>query len=113
MEGLAQFSGITLDILFQNENIVVENATSGEKKDVLATVPDLISILDSETGEVIPTEEIRYGLRISVIVLPCSPLMSTERALKVVGPQAFGYKDYSYHACEVYKESNPIPLTKS
>ena len=68
---------------------MVENATSGKKKEVLATVPDLISILDSETGEVIPTEEIRYG------------------------PQAFGYKDYSYHACEVYKESNPIPLTKS
>ena len=112
MEGLAKFAGCTLHVLFQNENILVEN-TSGEKKEVLATVPDLISILDSGTGEVIPTEEVRYGLRVAVIVLPCPPLLSTDRALKIVGPEAFGYVECSYQPCEVYKPSSPIPLTKS
>ena len=111
MEGLAKYAGCVYDVLFQNENIVVEN-NSGQKNEILATVPDLISILDSETGEVIPTEEIRYGLRVSVIVLPCSPLLSTDRALQVVGPEAFGYKDYTYLPCEGYKTSTPIPVKK-
>ena len=111
MEGLAKFAGCTFNVLFQNENIIVEN-TAGEKKEILATVPDLISILDSETGEVIPTEEIRYGLRVSVIVLPCSPLLSTDKALQVVGPKAFGYKDCSYQACQGYNTTIPIPVKK-
>ena len=112
MEGLAKFTGVKMDVLFQNENIVVQCTKSLQNK-AIATVPDLISILDTETAEVIPTEEIRYGLRVSVIVLPCPPLLSSERALKVVGPKAFGYKDYVYQPCEFYKECNPIPVTRS
>ena len=32
-----------------------------------ATVPDLIAVLDSETGEPITTEALRYGMRVAVI----------------------------------------------
>lgn len=111
MEGLANFTGSTVVVSFQNENIIAERI-SGGTKEVLATVPDLICILDTDNGEAIPTEEIRYGLRVSVIALPCSPLLSTERALRVVGPEAFGYKNSSYQPCGVYTECNPIPLPK-
>lgn len=110
MEGLSQYIGLSVRVLVQNENIVVENILSGEKKEILATVPDLISILDTETGESIPTEEIRYGLRVSVVVLPSPPLLYTDKALKVVGPEAFGYAGYRYQPGPGYKETNPIPL---
>ena len=113
VEGLADFTDSTLTVLFQNENIVAERTSSDGKRELVGTVPDLISILDSETGESFPTEEVRYGLRVSVIVLPCAPLLATERALKVVGPQAFGYKEYSYRPCGVYRECEPIPTAKS
>lgn len=32
------------------------------------------------------TETVRYGLHVSLLALPCSPVMRTERALQVVGP---------------------------
>mmetsp|Transcript_81746 Transcript_81746/g.198121 ORF Transcript_81746/g.198121 Transcript_81746/m.198121 type:complete len:201 (+) Transcript_81746:1-603(+) len=58
----------------------------------VAVVPDLICVVESETGRSIGTEELRYGLRVSVIGIPCNPLLTTEQALRVVGPQAFGYE---------------------
>jgi len=44
------------------------------------------------------TEDLRYGLRVAVLGLPCAPLLRTEQALAVVGPQAFGYHDVTYHS---------------
>ena len=60
-----------------------------------ALTPDLICVVDSETAEPIPTPDIRYGQRVAVLGLSCHPIFRTERALKVVGPEAFGM-DYSY-----------------
>ena len=101
-----------MEVLFQNENIVAEICSSDEQREILASVPDLISVLDSNSGEVIATEEVRYGLRVSVVVLPCSPLLTTEKALKVVGPEALGYSHCPYQACGVYKKTKPIPVVK-
>lgn len=36
------------------------------------------------------TEELRYGLRLSVLRLPADAKLLTPQALKIVGPQAFG-----------------------
>ena len=55
-----------------------------------ALAPDLICVVDSETAEPIPTPDIRYGQRVTVLGLSCHPVFRTERALKVVGPEAFG-----------------------
>lgn len=109
VEGLRTFAGSSVVAQFQNEYILAERVYPDKNKEILATVPDLISIIDSDTGEAIPTEEVRYGLRVSVIVLPCPPLLTTEKALKVVGPEAFGYGEYSYRPCSIYKECDPIP----
>lgn len=59
-------------------------------------VPDLIIVLDTDTGEPILTDEVRYGLRVTVIVLAPSKMLTTEEALKDVGPEAFGYEDIKY-----------------
>jgi uncharacterized protein len=58
-------------------------------------VPDLISVLDSETAEAIATERVRYGQRVTVIAMPCDPVWRTERGLEAAGPRAFGY-DFDY-----------------
>jgi len=89
VNGLDHFTGKVLEIEFQNENLIAR-LIEGEVKTVLAIVPDLISIVDCETYEPILTEEMRFGLRVSVLHLPVADVMSTEKALKLVGPQAFG-----------------------
>ena len=51
---------------FQNENLVAL-----ERGRVLASVPDLITVLDSETADAILTETIRYGQRVTVVAFAC------------------------------------------
>lgn len=57
-----------------------------------ALTPDLICIVDSETAEPIPTPDVRYGQRVTALGLSCHPVFRTKRALKIVGPEAFGMK---------------------
>jgi len=56
-------------------------------------VPDLITLVDSERGNPITTEVVRYGLRVTVLGIPAPPQLTTEQALHFVGPQAFGYQE--------------------
>lgn len=88
IRGTHPYSGHTLEVQFQNENLV---ATQDGKS--LVTVPDLITILDAETSTPITTERLRYGMRVSVIAIPCDERWRTKRGLEIVGPQAFGYSD--------------------
>lgn len=81
-----------LTIDFQNENLI---ARLGDE--VLCTVPDLICIIDSEDGEPIGTESLRYGLRVAVLALPAPDELKTVEAIQVVGPSAFGY-DIAFNA---------------
>ena len=81
-------------VRFQNEFLACEllsdDPAASRGATVLALVPDLISVLESDTGRAIGSEELKYGQRCSVVSIPCSPLLKTPAALKVVGPQAFG-----------------------
>jgi DUF917 family protein len=89
-DGLDEDTGETLEIEFQNENLVA--VVSGK---TAATVPDLVAILDSQTGQPITTEELRYGLRVQVIAAPCHPKWRSPEGLALVGPRYFGYEiDY-------------------
>ena len=78
-------AGRSIRIEFQNENLAI-----WENDQPTVTVPDLISLVTTETGEPITTELTRYGFRADVLVLPCPELLKTETALAVVGPRAFG-----------------------
>lgn len=75
---------ITLD--FQNEWTVIWRDDAP-----LASTPELICVLDSDTGEAIGTEMVRYGQRVTVIVLPSPEIFLTPRGLQHVGPRAFGH----------------------
>jgi DUF917 family protein len=54
-------------------------------------VPDLITLLTEDDGEPVGTEVLRYGLRVAVVGMPCTPQLSTPTGLRFVGPRAFGY----------------------
>ncbi len=91
LEGFDDFHGDTGRIDLQNEFLVFR------RNDVVeACVPDLVVVLDSDTGLPITTEMLRYGQRVAVIGLPAHPLMRSPEALKVVGPAAFGYDDITF-----------------
>lgn len=90
LAGLDADRGSTMEIEVQNENLIARR--DGE---VVATVPDLIALLDLETAEPITTEAVRYGFRVAVVGLPAHPRLKTKEALAVVGPAAFGY-DVAY-----------------
>ena len=86
IEGLGEDRGGKVEINFQNEWVVVWR----DGKPVVST-PELICVLDSESGEAIGTETIRYGQRATVIALPASVVFLSPRGLDHVGPRAFGY----------------------
>jgi len=90
VEGLGADAGRLVRLELQNENLV---ALEGGR--VLASVPDLITVLDAETADAIATERIRYGQRVTVIGFPCDPVWRTEKGIAATGPRAFGY-DFDY-----------------
>tara|TARA_Y100000588_G_scaffold165575_1_gene179589 strand:- start:248 stop:1324 length:1077 start_codon:yes stop_codon:yes gene_type:complete len=91
VDGSGAFAGTVMTIEFQNENLIARIGN-----EVVCVVPDLISIVDSERGEPITTELLRYGFRVTVIGFPSPDLWTTEEGLQVVGPSCFGYDvDYT------------------
>lgn len=58
---------------------------------VLASVPDLIVIVDFETSEPINAERLRYGQRIAIFAIGCPDFYRAPDALKVVSPRNFGF----------------------
>jgi uncharacterized protein len=82
--------GRQAEIAFKNEYLVLE--VDGT---VVLTVPDLVTLVETDTATPITTEVVRPGLRVSVLGLRSTPLYQTPEALRIVGPRAFGY-DLSY-----------------
>ena len=58
---------------------------------VLASVPDLIIIVDFETSEPINAERLRYGQRIAIFAIGCPDFYRQPDALKAVSPRHFGF----------------------
>ncbi|KAK2612619.1 hypothetical protein QQS21_001391 [Conoideocrella luteorostrata] len=81
-------------IPFQNEFLyaaLCDETGSEESQEIVATVPDLIFVLGHD-GEAIGSQDLRFGLRVNVIVLPSSPLWKTDKGMAVGGPAGFGLK---------------------
>jgi DUF917 family protein len=91
LSGLDRWAGAQARIAIQNENLVLW--IDGEPA---IMVPDLIMNLALDNGEPITTEMLRYGQRVAVIGMPSHDLMKTPKALKYVGPRAFGYPELTY-----------------
>lgn len=88
---LVNNDGNKMEVPFQNEftRAILDGRT-------VTITPDLIMILDRETGEAITTETLRYGQRVRVLGVAAAPIMRTPEALKVIGPRGFKIdEDYS------------------
>lgn len=94
LDGISEFKGQSADVEFQNENLV---ARVDDK--ILATTPDLICIVDTETFTPITTDALKYGKRVMVVGLKCFDMWRTEKGLELVGPRYFGC-DTDYIAIE-------------
>jgi DUF917 family protein len=94
VEGVDRDAGGELVLEFQNEFLVARRGG-----DVLASVPDLITLVDSDTAEPTTTEELRYGFRVAVLAAPCDRRWRTDAGLAIVGPRSFGY-DFDYRPFE-------------
>ncbi|MCF6474592.1 DUF917 domain-containing protein [Nonomuraea sp. MG754425] len=86
IEGTGDDRGRRLTLELQNENLVAV-----EDGKVRAMVPDLITVVDTETATAVQTEGLRYGQRVTVLAWPCDPLWRTPKGLETAGPRAFGY----------------------
>jgi DUF917 family protein len=91
MEGIDADRGRAAILDFQNEwlNLRIDG-------EVRCLPPDLIAILDSETGEPIRTDIMKYGYRGTVVLIPAHERMRTKRGIELFGPRHFGYDlDYT------------------
>lgn len=86
IDGVEEYEGRSLEIDFQNEFLI---ARAGNN--VIATTPDLITVLDAEAGNAITTESLRYGYRVVVLGMPCDPRWRTPEGIELAGPGYFGY----------------------
>ena len=94
--GLGEDRGSTMELHFQNEFAVAFR--DGEP---VGMTPDILTVVDSSTGEALGTEVIAYGQRVRVIALASPAALQTEAALELVGPRAFGFDlDFRPLFCE-------------
>ncbi|RDL30690.1 uncharacterized protein BP5553_10035 [Venustampulla echinocandica] len=104
----AVVTGGSIQIPFKNENIYVEHTDSDGTKKIVASAPDLIAVLDKETGRAVGVPEYRYGYHVVVIGITCSPRWTeTERGIEIGGPKGYGY-DFEYVPLGKYVEPRSV-----
>ncbi len=86
IEGLDEHRGHKLRIAFQNEFLIAE--IDGK---TVVTTPDMITLLDAETGAPVTADGMRYGIRVVALAYPCAGQWRTPKGLELVGPRYFGY----------------------
>jgi len=67
--------------------------------DVVATVPDLICVIDTDTAEPVTNPHARVGQRVAVVFLPAPAAFTTEKGLSVFGPAYAGIDQPYTPAC--------------
>lgn len=91
-----------IKIPFKNENAFVEAVSNGQSK-ILASVPDLIAVIDAETGAGLGTPEYKYGLKVVIIAIAASPRWTdTKRGMELGGPGSMGFDEIEYNPIGKY-----------
>ncbi|RFU35526.1 hypothetical protein B7463_g800, partial [Scytalidium lignicola] len=87
--GTARDDSRPMVLQYQNEFLYAALRNSDLSLEPVCTTPDMVTVLDQD-GSAIATNELRYGLRVSVIAMPAHPLWFAPKAMKESSPQAFG-----------------------
>ncbi|KAJ5287362.1 hypothetical protein N7478_003048 [Penicillium angulare] len=97
-----------IKIPFKNENAFVE-AVSNEETKILASVPDLIAVIDAETGAGLGTPEYKYGLKVVIIAIAASPHWTeTKRGMELGGPGSMGFDEVTYVPIGKYSKPRSV-----
>ena len=80
---------------FQNEylyaSLIAPDAKEDDSnKEIVCMVPDLMSLVGSD-GYALGTQDLRYGVRVSVVAFVAHPHWYTPQGIKQAGPREFGY----------------------
>lgn len=89
--GTADHAGQQFQISVKNENLV-----GWKDGEVAVTIPDLICLLDADSGQPITNPHAFVGQNVAVVLLPAPIEFQTEKALSVFGPQYAGLEG-EYH----------------
>lgn len=85
LEGIGECKGHSANVVFQNENLSAE--VDGK---IMATTPDLICLVDTETFVPVTTDALKYGKRVIVVGLKCFEMWRSKGGIELVGPRYFG-----------------------
>jgi hypothetical protein len=85
-EGVEEWKGHQFRLDFQNEFLMAER-----DDEIIVTTPDLITLLEAETGAPVTADSLRYGLRLMALAFPSDPQWRTPQGISLVGPRYFGY----------------------
>lgn len=88
---IRSFAGDEFKIWFKNENHVCWK--NGKP---FVSSPDLICVVDLETGEPIPNPKMRDAGKVAVLAMRCKPQLREERIKDVLCPHYFGFEDIDY-----------------
>jgi DUF917 family protein len=113
--GVLEVDGTTSDgskalikVPFKNENAFVEAISDGQSK-ILAAVPDLIAVIDAETGAGLGTPEYKYGLKVVIIAIAASPRWTdSKRGMELGGPGSMGFEEVQYSPIGKYSKPRSV-----
>jgi len=88
LRGIEKYKGEKYRIWYKNENII-----SWRDEEVDLTVPDLISVLERDTGMPITNPNCNKGKHVTVIAFPAPEQWLTPEGIAVFGPKCFGYEE--------------------
>ncbi|VUC27744.1 unnamed protein product [Clonostachys rosea] len=99
-----------IKIPFKNENAYVEACgLDGGNSTILASVPDLIAVIDAETGAGLGTPEYKYGLRVMVMAMAASPRWTgSQRGMELGGPGSMGFSKIEHKPIGQYREPRSV-----
>ncbi|HEV8052725.1 MAG TPA: DUF917 domain-containing protein, partial [Parachlamydiaceae bacterium] len=94
-----------MELDFQNEYLVAKR--DGK---IVATTPDILMLLEQETGAPIDSQQLQFGLKVHLVALPSPALWTTPAGLQLVGPRHFSY-EIDYHPISNLKNTHhPIGI---
>jgi DUF917 family protein len=76
-----------IQLFFQNEFLLAI-----DQDGPIASTPDILVLIEEDSGTPITSEALRYGLQVALIAIDAPAIWQTSAGLELVGPRVFGYE---------------------
>lgn len=99
LQGTHDYSGKTMEIVFKNEAMLAK--INGQ---IVTVFPDLICMIDPQTGKGIMTANIKPGMKMAVVGVPAHErlreCLKSEVGREAFSPARYGFTDVKYEPVE-------------